>query len=156
MAKAAKCGVPTPEVYALEAKQGLLVMEYIDGKTAKQSIIDNETDLDALGQSIGRLVAKLHSNEIIHGDLTTSNMLLKQNQCVFIDFGLANISSSVEDRAVDLYVLERAILSTHPEIGTTLFGKILASYSAAVTNDKATLSKLAEVQLRGRKRDMIG
>jgi len=31
-----------------------------------------------------------------------------------IDFGLSSNSTMIEDRAVDLYVLERAFISTHP------------------------------------------
>ena len=32
-----------------------------------------------------------------------------------IDFGLSYLKKSVEDKAVDLYVLEKAFISTHPE-----------------------------------------
>ena len=59
----------------------------------------------------------MHEAKIVHGDLTTSNMLLRNSQpnhLVMIDFGLSYTTSLAEDMAVDLYVLERAILSTHP------------------------------------------
>ena len=55
------------------------------------------------------------NSDVIHGDLTTSNMLLRDSEdIVLIDFGLSYISSLVEDKGVDLYVLERAFLSCHP------------------------------------------
>ena len=60
----------------------------------------------------------MHAIDVIHGDLTTSNMLLRSTSppsIVLIDFGLSYVSSLVEDKAVDLYVLERALASTHPE-----------------------------------------
>lgn len=68
----------------------------------------------------------MHSIDVIHGDLTTSNMLLRtpaastsqttsEPRVVLIDFGLSYISTLPEDKAVDLYVLERALASTHPE-----------------------------------------
>lgn len=117
-------------------------------------IVNDEGEL--LGKSIGQIIARLHSSEIIHGDLTTSNIIISNTEPVLIDFGLSCVSNSVEDRAVDLYVLERAILSTHPSIGPTLFTSIIQSYAESVSNSKDTLSKLAQVQLRGRKRDMIG
>lgn len=60
-------------------------------------------------------MAKMHDSGIIHGDLTTSNMMIRQNKSiVMIDFGLSFNSTLIEDKAVDLYVLERAFLSTHP------------------------------------------
>lgn len=64
---------------------------------------------------------------------------------VLIDFGLAQVSSMTEDKAVDLYVLERAILSTHPE-SPELFSNILTAYADATSPDtaKTTLAKLAE------------
>lgn len=109
-----------------------------------------------MGKVIGEIIGRLHASNIIHGDLTTSNIIIRGEEPVLIDFGLACVSSSIEDRAVDLYVLERALLSTHPAIGTALFTTILESYSTALPNSKSTLAKLAEVQLRGRKRDMTG
>ena len=70
-----------------------------------------------LAYRIGQTVATLHDNTVIHGDLTTSNMILRDNdpeQLVMIDFGLSYTSTMEEDKGVDLYVLERALISTHP------------------------------------------
>lgn len=131
-------------------------MELINGDTCKQAIINGIESLEKLGKDIGTIIAKLHSNDIIHGDLTTSNILLREGLPVLIDFGLSSVSNSIEDRAVDLYVLERAISSTHPEIESDLFNTIIQEYGIHVTNSKNTLAKLAAVQLRGRKRDMSG
>ena len=73
--------------------------------------------MHSLAQQIGMAVGKLHSLNIVHGDLTTSNMILKNSKdLVMIDYGLSGMSQSVEDKAVDLYVLERAIASTHPHL----------------------------------------
>lgn len=143
-------------MYFVDSKAALIVMERIEGCTAKEVIAHALMPIDQLGKAIGEIVARLHTAEIIHGDLTTSNILCREGRPVLIDFGLASVSSSIEDRAVDLYVLERAINSTHPECAKPLFQEILVSYEAIVTNSKATLAKLAEVQLRGRKRDMTG
>lgn len=63
----------------------------------------------------------MHDAAVVHGDLTTSNILVKDApgteagfEIVLIDFGLAAMQPNVEDKAVDLYVLERAFTSTHP------------------------------------------
>lgn len=62
------------------------------------------------------MIWRVHEIGIIHGDLTTSNMIMKENKIFLIDFGLSYFKDSAEDRAVDLYVLERAFKSTHPHL----------------------------------------
>jgi len=117
-----------------------------------------------IAERIGEIVARLHSAGLIHGDLTTSNIMTHlssllsnpQMHVTLIDFGLASVSSSAEDRAVDLYVLERALVSTHPLLGVQMFRDILAAYEKQFIDAAPTLKKLAEVQLRGRKRSMVG
>lgn len=120
---------------------------------------------------IGRAVAGLHSSGVVHGDLTTSNLMLKpppespskdsskesllEGDVVLIDFGLASMMAQDEDRAVDLYVLERAFGSTHPR-AEGLFKEVLAAYGKAFKGGNAVLKKLEDVRMRGRKRSMIG
>ena len=122
---------------------------------------------------IGEQLAEMHCADVIHGDLTTSNVMLRapHHDVVLIDFGLASVSSFWEDKAVDLYVLERAFASTHPA-SEHLFHQVLDSYAARTTQlTKGKVSKgerqpegawphiharLREVRLRGRKRSMVG
>jgi TP53 regulating kinase-like protein len=73
-----------------------------------------------------------------------------------IDFGLAYGSNLVEDKAVDLYVLERAIASTHPTVAKAMFAAVAEAYAREAANAGPVLARLADVQLRGRKRDMVG
>lgn len=63
----------------------------------------------------------MHDCDVVHGDLTTSNIMVRRvnesdqyNSVVFVDFGLGAMKATPEDKAVDLYVLERAFISTHP------------------------------------------
>ncbi|KAJ1879457.1 TP53 regulating kinase, partial [Coemansia sp. S17] len=94
----------------------------------------------------------MHSFDIIHGDLTTSNMILdNSNRLVLIDFGLSQISTSTEDKAVDLYVLERAFISTHPN-SERLFATVLEAYADSEAA-RLILRRLEDVRQRGRKRD---
>lgn len=103
----------------------------------------------------------MHDEDVIHGDLTTSNMLLRrspedgESDLILIDFGLSYISALPEDKGVDLYVLEKAFLSTHPNT-EALFEKLLKSYAASSKKSSAVIKKLDEVRLRGRKRSMVG
>ena len=112
-------------------------------------------------ESIGELVGTMHDADIIHGDLTTSNFILREvdsvRGIVVIDFGLVKESSSAEERAVDLYVLERAIMSAHPLL-EQVENAILAGYMRTIeaSKGKQTVDRLLAVRARGRKRSMVG
>lgn len=161
-------GILVPKIYHMNLNDRKIYMEYFDRAiTAKKYITDlaadSEEQLKHLGETIGRIVGEMHANNIIHGDLTTSNMLLnpKSDDChdydlIFIDFGLAHYGHSTEDKGVDLYVLERALLSTHSSV-PTIFEIILNSYK--LHNPKGAsvvVSKFEDVRARGRKRTMVG
>ena len=72
-----------------------------------------------------------------------------------IDFGLSQVSTKVEDKAVDFYVLKRAFISTHPG-SEPFFDKILDKYKEKTTNGNTIIAKFREVELRGRKRECFG
>ena len=76
-------------------------------------------------------------------------------EIILIDFGLASQSSADEDRAVDLYVLERAFGSTHPR-AEGLFGEVLGEYGRSFKGAAVVLRRLEDVRMRGRKRSMLG
>jgi len=141
-------------------------MEEIEGSVTVRDYIQStmETEktpqsLFGLARTVGQVLARMHDEDLIHGDLTTSNMLLKppveQLNIVLIDFGLSFISALPEDKGVDLYVLEKAFLSTHPNT-ETVFEACLNSYSTFSKKSRPVLKKLDEVRLRGRKRSMVG
>ena len=109
-------------------------------------------------------LSHVSSPGIIHGDLTTSNMLISPTETStpilkFIDFGLSKLSvKSSEQHAVDLYVLERAIRSTLSD-SDALFNSILKGYKSAFKKEsdaEVNLKRFAEVRMRGRKRNMVG
>ncbi|KAI9018144.1 TP53 regulating kinase [Phycomyces nitens] len=161
--KCKKAGMDTPTLYFVDMNTATIFMEKIVGMTVKQRLLDHQetlysgVDFDSLAKYIGESLAKMHSLDVIHGDLTTSNLMIRQGveSVVIIDFGLSYVSSLAEDKAVDLYVLERAFLSTHPNT-EELFESILSHYLKAYKNSKAVMSKLEDVRLRGRKRSMLG
>lgn len=161
-------GVTTPTLYLVDFERRRIYMQYYDNSiTIKDHIIKTMQDntnpdiLNPIAELIGKTVRKLHDSNIIHGDLTTSNMLLSNNnelnssELVMIDFGLSYIDASTEDKGVDLYVLERALISTHNDV-PDLFTKILDSYKSSKGNVKEIISKFEEVRARGRKRTMVG
>ncbi|KAJ2616569.1 serine/threonine-protein kinase bud32 [Coemansia sp. RSA 1365] len=149
-------GIRTPDVIRVDKENATLYIEFIPGPTLKEWISDS-SDEHAQGELmdvVGRILHCMHSHNIIHGDLTTSNMIINDEQPVLIDFGLSQISPSAEDKAVDLYVLERAFTSTHPD-SELLFARVLQTYNCDGAAS-AVLRRLEAVRQRGRKRDMSG
>lgn len=157
---------------------GWIAIEWINGRTIRACLDDflrhlenqgarfeESTELLDLMQRVGQAVGRLHEIGVIHGDLTTSNLMLRpttedvkndlEGDVVLIDFGLATQSLQDEDRAVDLYVLERAWGSTHPQ-AEDLFKEALKAYGQSYKGGKVVLKKLEEVRLRGRKKSMLG
>ena len=96
-------------------------MEWIEGPSIRTWLEEHSQEIELVKKVmrlIGTSVGGLHASGVVHGDLTTSNLLLREKsgeiEVVLIDFGLGSVSTSDEDMAVDLYVLERAFASTHP------------------------------------------
>ncbi|XP_030068231.1 EKC/KEOPS complex subunit TP53RK [Microcaecilia unicolor] len=161
-----RAGISAPVVYFVDYASNCIYLEDIVGSATVRdhiiSIQQAERDMEKLyplAEKIGQVLARMHDEDVIHGDLTTSNMLLRSSaeelNLVLIDFGLSFISALPEDKGVDLYVLEKAFLSTHPNT-EKVFASLLKSYSAASKKSSAVIKKLDEVRLRGRKRLMIG
>ena len=98
---------------------------------------------------IGKDIAKLHDNNIIHGDLTTSNMILVKDKIFFIDFGLGYTSHKLEDKAVDLHLLRQALEAKHFKHYKTLWKAVESGYKTS-KNSKTTLERLIAVEKRGR------
>ncbi|XP_044069242.1 EKC/KEOPS complex subunit TP53RK [Siniperca chuatsi] len=164
-----RAGISAPVVYFVDYTSHCIFLEEIVGSSTvrdhiastQQSDSCKEPELERLAEKVGQILARMHDEDVIHGDLTTSNMLLRcgqedgESDLVLIDFGLSYISALPEDKGVDLYVLEKAFLSTHPNT-EALFEKLLKSYTASSKKSSAVIKKLDEVRLRGRKRSMVG
>jgi TP53 regulating kinase-like protein len=159
-------------------------MEYLDAPTVKEHLRKTATpsesnggtsqedvvNMKSLARKMGVVIGQLHNLGVVHGDLTTSNMILFPKEdddehdelLALIDFGLSKSTSSVEEQAVDLYVLERALYSTHPHLPETFFEIVLEAYASTTANksekksQQTTLQRLEQVRLRGRKRECFG
>lgn len=195
LTKLGKENVPVPAVYALDWENGWMLGEWIDGETIRSALdrevplwlenVDEQDDgaqgrakaqehkLVSLMNRVGVAVGRMHEVGVVHGDLTTSNLMLKLSEngtvteghnspptaltgdVMLIDFGLASQSFHDEDRAVDLYVLERAFGSTHPRT-ESLFEEVLKAYERSYKAAKISLKRLEEVRMRGRKKIAFG
>jgi TP53 regulating kinase-like protein len=152
--RAKEAGVPTPTIYMVDLADTNIIMEYIEGKQIKQVLNDmpKEEKLH-LCRLIGGLVARLHKNGIIHGDLTTSNMILTSfGKIFFVDFGLGEYSDELENHGVDLHLLKRGLQSTHYQYAKECFEAVTAGYSESIGEEaaKKVLEKIREIERRGR------
>lgn len=150
LAEAKRCDVRTPLIYDIDKKQNTLVLEKIEGKIIKNVFEDASLDkIKAISRKIGENIAKLHNCGIIHGDLTTSNLILQCDEIVFIDFGLGKNSDLVEDKGVDLLVFKKAIGGIHYKIAGECFKEILKGYEIA-DDYQEIIKKVEEIEGRGR------
>ncbi|MHA1557617.1 MAG: KEOPS complex kinase/ATPase Bud32 [Candidatus Heimdallarchaeota archaeon] len=146
-------GVKTPFIYEIDIPQTTIVMELVEGEQLKNLLPSFKTKKrEAICKEVGRNVGKLHRANIIHGDLTTSNILLssKNNDLVFVDFGLGYISDRLEDSGIDVYLLERAFISTHEDIYEDSWNAIIQGYKETSQFGGQIEEKLREIASRGR------
>ncbi len=152
--RAKEAGVPTPTIFMVDIEEANIIMEFIDGKQMKE-VFDSLSPKKrkSLCRHIGELIGRLHSHRIIHGDLTTSNMILTPDRrIIFVDFGLSERSTEMEARGVDLHLMKRAFQSTHYKYAQESFEAIMVGY-AEVMGKKSTqkiLEKIQEIEGRGR------
>jgi TP53 regulating kinase-like protein len=144
------CLVPVPRITKVDNKTKEIVMDFIEGKRISDCLDDFESKraLQICGK-VGESIALLHDTNIIHGDLTTSNMILREEKIFFVDFGLGFMSSRVEDKAVDLHLLRQAFESKHFKRWRDYFDAALQGYKKS-RNSEAVLKQLQKVEARGR------
>jgi Kae1-associated kinase Bud32 len=141
ISEARRAGVPTPIIYDIE--NSTIKMQYIDGVALKH-VIDEK-----LSEQTGVLVAELHAAGIIHGDLTTSNLILFNDKIYMIDFGLSFFESNVEARGVDVHVLFRTFESTHRD-HEVLIESFCRGYRKEFEQADEVLERVKEIEKRGR------
>jgi len=142
--------ISIPKLKDVNESSKEIQMDFIDGKKLSDHLnIFSLQKQKTVCLEIGNSVAKLHDSNIIHGDLTTSNMILKNKKVFFIDFGLGFQSHKLEDKAVDLHLLKQALEAKHFQHWEILFKEILKSYSKS-KDSKKVLERLKAVEKRGR------
>ena len=153
MTEARNHGVSVPTIYDVDLEKGIITMDYLTGKRIKDILNDlSEEERARICKKIGESVAKFHNNDIIHGDITTSNMILLDDKIHFIDFGLGEINSEIEAKGVDLHVLMEAIDSTHSKY-SNCFDYVLEGYKKELKEDASlVIRKIEEIVKRGRYR----
>jgi TP53 regulating kinase and related kinases len=154
MHEAKAAGVYTPLIYMVNVPESSITMEYVEGQQVKQLLNNaSKSERSDLCVRIGESIARLHSHGLIHGDLTTSNMIqTPEGKLYFVDFGLGEKNSELEARGVDLHLLKRALQSTHYQYWEECFRNVECGYSSIVGAELAekVYEKIREIQRRGR------
>ncbi len=147
-------GARLPSILGLDIERSTIIMTFIDGVVARDTIdtMSNARRVSLL-EELGRQVGFLHSAGIMHGDLTTSNIILPDDGKPFmIDFGMARKSTDHEDHGSDLHLLQRSLIATHALDPTSSLKRVAKGYREIVGKKmaKSSLRKAAEIARRGR------
>jgi len=147
-------GARAPSILGLDLERFSIIMTFVEGLVARDAI-DMMSDSQRLSllEELGRQVGFLHSAGIVHGDLTTSNIIVPSDGNPFIiDFGMAARSSEPEDRGTDLHLLQRSLIATHALDAASSFKRVAKGYreSAGEKTAESSLRKAAEIARRGR------
>ena len=150
---ARKAGVCVPWLYYVDAARTTLVMEYVEGERLKELVSKVPKNVfGKLFKAMGRDAARLHSAGIVHGDLTTANVIVRDGALVFIDFGLSAHSLGIEDHAVDLRLIKETLVGAHPSISSMALDQLFEGYSDEVgaNRTKSVAKQLRGIERRGR------
>lgn len=144
----ARLPVSGPQLIASTATT--ITMSYVPGKRLRD-VLDSDV---GLARRAGYLLAQIHDKDIIHGDVTTSNMLYAADtdELSLIDFGLSSFSKKIEDKAVDVHLFRCALESRHTAVWERAFQLFLDGYRRSA-NAKAVLERFAIVEARGRNKE---
>src|SRR3989344_3730477 len=142
---------PAPHLRDFSDKRMSITMDFVPGEKLKDLLL-RDNNFQQLAVEIGNRIVQLHQADIIHGDLTTSNLIKhsETGEVNFIDFGLSFFSEKVEDKAVDLFLLDRALESTHNQLYPEIFTSVLKGYEEESMGFETVLQRLEAVKKRGR------
>ena len=142
-------GIRTPCIYDIDLKECSITMEYLEGRAVKDILDSEPGSADNICRMIGETIARLHNADICHGDLTTSNMILCNGDLCLIDFSMGCTKAELDDKGVDLRLLERAFTSAPTELSNS-FDILMDSYYANVPEPERMKRKVEDIKNRGR------
>ena len=150
--KLGEAGIPVPRL--ISSEESTLKIERIYGRALKDVL--SARNYESISKETGKGIGLMHANNVIHGDLTTSNMIYRKGKVCFIDFGLGFFSEKTEDKAVDLHLLNQALNASHAELSKKCFSLIMTSYLKTFPDGREVLKRLEEVESRGRYKRKTG
>ncbi len=150
---ARRLGVPTPAVHSVDLIRFQFIMDFIEGYQLKQLAGElTEQRLKRSCEEFGRMIGTLHNGGIVHGDPTTSNVIVDNKQRLWlVDFGLAEWNATVEMKGVDLHLIRRALETTHWNLQDQMLDSTIQGYISVVKEQaEEILARMEEIRERGR------
>jgi Kae1-associated kinase Bud32 len=146
-----RVNIDKPKVYSVNEREMEIEMDFVSGRVLRDVLNDlSEKERGKVCELIGENVGKMHEQDIIHGDLTTSNFIYDGIKVYIIDFGLSFFSKKEEDKAVDLKLLKQALDAKHYSCSEECFDDIIKSYKKGNKSHEIVLKRLRKVEGRGR------
>ncbi|MEX0920804.1 MAG: KEOPS complex kinase/ATPase Bud32 [Candidatus Pacearchaeota archaeon] len=150
--------ISVPKIILSNEIEKEIIMEFIKEEKLSKNLnsftLKKQREIFEL---MGENIAKLHKENIIHGDLTTSNMIFvkDKNKLFFLDFGLGFISKKIEDKSVDLHLLKQALEAKHYKNWKTLFEEVSKGYNKTIGQKefRKILDRMNAVEKRRRYRN---
>ena len=141
--EARRVGVPTPVVYDVDPREGVLVSERVGDRDLREALTPDSV------RDVGRYLATIHDAGFVHGDPTTRNIRVDGGRTYLIDFGLGYYTDHAEDHAMDLHVFSQSLTGTadDPE---PLREAAEAAYRDGSERGGTVLDRLREIEGRGR------
>jgi len=146
-------GIPTPTIHSIDLRSHTIMMDYIEGKTLKDIAKKaGKDEIQRLCTKFGQLIALLHQGDVVHGDPTSSNVIVGNDSKLWmIDFGLAEFNASVEMKGVDLHLIRRAFETTHWDNQDTMLTATIEGYREVLgSKADSVLKRMEEIRERGR------
>jgi len=151
--KAMELGVRVPAPLWIDEDMGLLIVQYIDGELMREYVLKRGfcEDTCRYFEMLGEYLGRMHSEGLVHGDPTTSNAIVcSDGELYLIDFGLAEFSDVVDDKAIDVHIAFRAIESTHFVAEREFKDCFLRGYSRSYRDWQIVLKRVHAIRLMGR------
>lgn len=154
ISEAKSFGITTPLVYFVDEKKCEIYLQLIKGKLVRDLSLNK---IIKICTEIGKIVGTLHKNGIMHGDLTTSNLILSNQGLVILDFGLSQKTDKVDDYAIDLRLFKEVLNSAHAQIVEDAWVSFVLGYREILGNmlTEKVLSHVSVIEKRGRYANVI-
>ncbi|RDE13068.1 MAG: Kae1-associated kinase Bud32 [Candidatus Thorarchaeota archaeon] len=146
-------GVPTPAVHWTNLASCTIAMDYIEGRQLKlMAGTLSRSLLHELCYRFGQSIALMHRGNVVHGDPTTSNVLIDgKSRLWMVDFGLAEWNATLEMKGVDLHLIHRALETTHWDQQEDMLAGVLEGYMSLLGSDaELAFSRMKSIRERGR------
>jgi len=153
MVKLRSKGLPVPSIFYACPEEGFFIMEEIEGCILKEYLTTHSGNsiIDPIATQLGEIVASIHEEDIVHGDLTTSNVIINnEGKLTVIDFGLSIITDKTEEKAADLDLLYRVLMSTHTKISNRFFNMFIKAYMSRYKRAEEVYRYFKVIQTMGR------